>query len=388
MIKTKYASLFIIGAASIAFCAGCSKEEEANSTDAEAIQATDLFEKPVQSNPLEPQAEDVVITVNGEKITYGQIVQTAQQIAQRQFMRIARQVPPQQQQQVYQQFMYRAVQDAPDMIINNVLLTQAAEKSSLVVSDEDLSEAVAEETVQIINYDKSSRMGRDQATDPALYPDRPVDEILAEAEITMDELKDSLRKRLLLDKFVEAQTADLAEASDADAAEFYKSNPEIFKTLMSYTASHILLQTSGLSDEEKAAKKEELKKIRADIIAGTMTFEEAAQQYSDDPGSKDNGGEYADVPPGQMVPEFEKAAITTELGEISEIVETNYGYHIIRPRDQQVQVHSFEDVVEKLKSDLTAQKKDKALAAYVDMLREKAEIVRLPPNMDAGAMAE
>ena len=362
MIKTKYASLFIIAAASIAFCAGCSKEEEATSAEAETIdltQAPDLFDKPVQANPLQPQPEDVIVTVDGMDITHGEIQQAAQQT----MMQMSRQVPPQQLAQMYG----RIYQDVIESLIANKLLTKAAEASSLTVSDEMLNE-------ELEKIKASAPEGQ------------TLESALAANGIDFEEWKENLREQILVGKFVEGKTADIAEASDEDVAAFYQENLEQFKTPESVEASHILLKIEeGDTDEVKAGKKVQLEKIKADIVAGTATFEEMATEHSACPSSA-RGGSLGSFGKGQMVPEFEEAAFALEVGALSDIVETSFGYHLIKVTDHQAEgVRSLADVSEQLKDYLSGQKKNEALIAYVDTLRESAEIVKHEPNLDSGS---
>ena len=123
------------------------------------------------------------------------------------------------------------------------------------------------------------------------------------------------------------------------------------------TVRHILLMTKGKSEEEKKQKHEEMENLLKRARGGE-DFAELAKKYSEDPGSKDKGGIYVDFPRGQMVPEFDKAAFTVPVGEISDIVETEYGYHILqivdrkkeqRPRDQviaDIKAKKSKDIVE------------------------------------------
>jgi len=110
----------------------------------------------------------------------------------------------------------------------------------------------------------------------------------------------------------------------------YNENKEDFTVA---TVSHILITV----DEEKTD--EEAKKLAQDVLnqlkAGA-DFGELAKKYSEDPGSKDNGGTYENTPVALWVPEFKEAALTLEINEISDLVKTDYGYHIITVTDRYV----------------------------------------------------
>lgn len=363
MTKTKYASLFIIAIASIAFCAGCSKESSAapGAEEIDLTQVPDLFENPLQPNPLAPQPEDVIATVDGQDITHGEIMQAVQNTMQQ----LSRQMPPQQLSQMYGQ-IYK---NMTDQLIANVLITEAAENSDLTVSDEELNE----------------ELDKIRASAPE---GKTLEEALAENNIDFAEWKENLRTQLLIGKFVEGKTADIAEATPAEVATFYQENIDQFKAPESVEASHILLSfTEDDTDDTKAEKKAKLEKIKADIDAGA-SFEEQAKANSDCPSSQREGS-LGSFGRGQMVPEFEEAAFSQEVGTISDIVETQFGYHLIKVTDHQPEsTRTLEEVTEQLQNYLTSQKKQKALIAYIDTLREKADIVMHEPNLDSGTATE
>jgi parvulin-like peptidyl-prolyl isomerase len=85
-----------------------------------------------------------------------------------------------------------------------------------------------------------------------------------------------------------------------------------------------------VSQKTKDDVKAKLEGIRAKVISKEMTIGEAAQQYSDDPGSNKNGGRYNNIARGQFVPEFEKVAFALQPGQISEVFETQYGFHFVQ----------------------------------------------------------
>jgi len=124
--------------------------------------------------------------------------------------------------------------------------------------------------------------------------------------------------------------------TDEDVKKFYDDPANIasFEQPEEVRASHILLMTSDPETHEplSADKKEAKHKLMEDILkqarAGT-NFADLAKQYSEDPGSKDKGGEYT-FPRGQMVKQFEDTAFSLKPGEISDIIETQFGYHIIK----------------------------------------------------------
>jgi hypothetical protein len=112
------------------------------------------------------------------------------------------------------------------------------------------------------------------------------------------------------------------KAPDSSGAEAFYNNGQVL------AASHILLTTQGMSDSAKAAVKKKAEAIRAQATAAN--FASLAQKNSQDPGSKAKGGALGTFPRGAMVPQFEAALLATKPGDISPVIETQYGYHIIR----------------------------------------------------------
>lgn len=358
--QTKVASLFAAVAVMTAFTA-CSKEEPRETAPAAdtidlSQQVADLFEQPLQPNPMTLSPTDVVITVDGKEITHGEIMQGVQM----NMMQISQRVPPQQLAQMAGQ-MYRNVADT---LVANLLLTQAAEKSGLTVSDEYLAKEVA-----------SIEANAPEGTS--------LKDVLAQNKIDFDEWKADLRKQMLVRKLVEEKTADIPEATAAEIATFYETNPDEFKVPETVTASHILLAFNPEdTDETKAQKKQEVEKIRADILAGG-DFAAIAAEKSDCP-SKARGGDLGTFARGQMVPEFEEAAFTQETGTVGEIVETQFGYHLIKTTaHESARIRSLSEVKDQVKNYLTGTAKRDALLAYIDALKSKADIKMHTPDLDA-----
>ena len=357
MMKTKRASLFIAVAVLVALTAGCSKEEPATE-EIDLTQVPDLFEQPLQPNPLAPTAADVVVTVEGVDITHGEIMQAVQVTMQQ----LSRQMPPQQLSQMYGQ----VYNNMAETLVANILLEKAAENSSLAVSDAELDAEIA-----------------------TIKADAPAGQSLEEAldanDIDFNEWKEDLRSQMLVGKLVEEKTADVADATLAEVATFYQENIDSFKTPETVTASHILIAfTEEDTDETKAEKKAELAALKTQIDAGA-SFEELAGSHSDCPSSQ-RGGALGTFGRGQMVPKFEEVAFSIDIGTVSDIVETRFGYHLIKAADHQpAGVRPLSEVTEQLTGYLTGQKKQEAMLAYIETLKESASIIKHKQDLDAGA---
>ena len=178
----------------------------------------------------------------------------------------------------------------------------------------------------------------------------------------IERFKKHILMRVTIDKMLEKVIVE-----DSEAKKFYDENPSQFSQPEQVHAKHILV-----SDEA------EMEKVLADMRDGT-TFEEAAEKYSACP-SKANGGDLGFFGKGQMVPEFEKAAFETDVGEISGPVKTQFGVHIIKVEAKTPEsTVPYEEVADQLKAYLLNQKRAEAYQAEHMQLREKHNIERTVP---------
>jgi len=372
--KTKIAGLFVAAAALAVFTA-CSKETPkeilketpkeapavAPAAQSQQQETPSLFEQPLQPNPLALSTNDIVVTVDGEKITHGEIMQGVQM----NLMQMSKRVPPQQLSQMYGQIY----QNVTDTLVANILLTKAAEKSSLAVSDTELAKEIA---LIESNAPKGTTLK----------------DALAENKIDYNEWKEDLRKQMLVRKLVDEKTTGIQEATPVEVAKFYEENADSFKVPETVTASHILLAfTPEDTDVTKAQKKQAVEKMHADILAGG-DFATIAAEKSDCP-SKKQGGSLGTFARGQMVPEFETAAFSQEIGKVGDVVETQFGYHLIKTTaHEQAGIRPLAEVKDQLQNYLTGKKKQEALLAYIEELKKKANVELKKPDLDAAAKTE
>lgn len=166
------------------------------------------------------------------------------------------------------------------------------------------------------------------------------------------------------------------DVNDAVLRQIYASAGDRFRSGERVRVRHILLKTTDKSADD--VKKVEAK--AADLlkqIKGGADFAKLASEFSEDPGSKDKGGEYGWMVRGQTVPNFEKAAFSLKKGEISDLIKTEYGYHIIQVEDrEEPKVQSFDDVKAELATEFRRQQVQPRMEAAADQAR--AELVRNP----------
>jgi peptidyl-prolyl cis-trans isomerase C len=190
----------------------------------------------------------------------------------------------------------------------------------------------------------------------------------------------SFRDELRVHHTIQALLAKVAEeanvqTTDQDAQAFYDSHPAVFDTGERVRASHILVR---IPEGATAPGKEELRKKAESLLQRVRAKEDfaaLAKQSSEDPGSARNGGDLGAFGRGQMVPPFEQAAFALKPGEVSGIVETPFGYHIIKVTERiPARKMPFPEVKERLKLEMAQQKRQQAQQSYVNSLRAKAKI--------------
>lgn len=187
---------------------------------------------------------------------------------------------------------------------------------------------------------------------------------LKAGEVDIAHVKASLGEQILINAYLEAELSKGISVSPEDIAKAFAED----KTA---SVRHILLLTQGKTDAEKAAARTKMEEILAKAKAGE-DFAGLAKQYSEDPGSKDDGGLYRDFGRGAMVKPFEDAAFSVPVGQISGIVETTYGYHILQVVDRKKETRPLEEVKPEIEAQLKQGRQQAAFTAFMTKLKDKA----------------
>jgi len=197
---------------------------------------------------------------------------------------------------------------------------------------------------------------------------------LGDRSMTVERLRSETRDNLLIKKMMEAEVSTTPGASDAEAKEFYEKNPDQFKQPESLRASHILIRVDESAD---AATKQKAKARIESILKRARAgedFAKLAKENSAD-GSAAQGGDLGFFPRGQMVPAFDEAAFALKPGEISGVVTTQFGYHIIKAVEHKdAATVSLAEVSEKVKQFLSNQKKQAKAGEFIAALKQKSKI--------------
>jgi peptidyl-prolyl cis-trans isomerase C len=170
-----------------------------------------------------------------------------------------------------------------------------------------------------------------------------------------------VKKEVLIQTAI-AKIMEEVVVTDSEAEDYYKANQNLFMNQETVSAKHILVDTA-----EKAAE------IMEEIANGKL-FEDAAAEYSSCP-SGTAGGDLGAFSRGQMVPEFEEAAFAMEIGKVSEPVQTQFGYHLIKVEAKNAgSVKPFEEVKDSIKNMLLQERQSFKYTQFVNSLKDKIKV--------------
>jgi peptidyl-prolyl cis-trans isomerase D len=183
-------------------------------------------------------------------------------------------------------------------------------------------------------------------------------------------------KYLLIDRDLARQKVNVPAS---DVQRYYNDNLQQYQTPEQVRASHILLNTGG---KDEAAVRTQAESILAQAKAGA-DFAELAKKFSEDEGSKVNGGDLNYFGRGRMVPEFETVAFSLPAGQISDLVKTQYGFHIIKVVDKRpATTQTLDEVRPQIQQQLSAQIADQQIA---DRARQLDDRIDSPADLDKAA---
>ncbi|MBU4420136.1 MAG: peptidylprolyl isomerase [Proteobacteria bacterium] len=204
--------------------------------------------------------------------------------------------------------------------------------------------------------------------------DTEFENFLSELKLSESSLKLKIEKGIAIQEFIETQIANKIKIPDEESKSFYDTYPDLFKQSEQVKASHILIKVEPDADEmKKSEAKEKIKQIKQELNKG-KDFAALAEEFSEGP-SKTNGGDLDYFTRGQMVKPFEDVAFALKPEEISDIVETQFGYHLIKVVDKKPEkTIPYEDVKNDLAQHLKQEKTKQEVNEYIQKLREKSKI--------------
>ncbi len=328
--------------------AGCSPStpvDQEGDTAAEAVAAPGASPMPaVPARPIPAQLPEVVAYVNGEAITGADLEMGITELE----ARAGQPVPADRRDDV--------VRDVLNQLIGYRLLLQETRERRTSVPEADVDARVAAVRAQF-------------PSEEAFF------ETLQLRQMTLEMLRTETRQSLQVDALLASEIGTVRPVTPEEIAEFYEQNPGDFHQDERVRASHILL---SFPEDADAAAKEATRVRAADALKLVKTggdFAAVARQYSDDPGSRPNGGDLGYFQRGQMVPPFEQAAFALAPAQTSELVESPFGYHIILVTDKQARrTIPLAEVRQEVQQFLEDRSRDLQMQTFVDSLREKGKV--------------
>ncbi len=201
-----------------------------------------------------------------------------------------------------------------------------------------------------------------------------LEKALAKDGLTLEAFKKEIEKKIVRSKLVQWAVKVEPNVGEKELRDFYLKNADRYGTEESYRPGHILLKVpKEATPEEVREIRAKCQKVQAKIRAGE-DFGELAILYSEDISSKDRG-DLGVFRKGELLPAFEKEALRLKVGEVSEVVRTDFGFHIIKLLNRKGgDPLPFEEVKEKVRADYLEREFERGLKQFLTTLREKSII--------------
>ena len=302
------------------------------------------LQQPPAVKAVPAQLPEVVARVNGEAINAAELENAIKGLEGR----AGGPVPADQRDRVYRGVL--------DDMIGYKLLVQEAKTRKIAVPDAEVEAQIAQIRSQFPNQQQ-------------------FEQALVAQKTTLEAVRNDARSEMSVEKLVEGEIAAKVAVKPEAVTDFYQKNQDKFQQGPRVRASHILITVpQGADAAAKQQAKTKAEGILKDLKAG-KDFAAAAKENSQDPGSAVNGGDLGFFEQGQMVPPFEQAAFALKPGEMSELVESQFGYHIIKVAEKQGQrVVPLDEAKGQIEQYLGQQNRQAETQAFVNALKAKAKI--------------
>jgi peptidyl-prolyl cis-trans isomerase C len=296
------------------------------------------------AKPVPAQLPDVVARVNGETISKPEFERALATIE----ARAGGPVPPEQRDQIFRNVL--------DQIVSYKLLVQESHARKVDATDAEVDSRVQEIQGQFPNEAAFKQM-------------------LTARQTTLEQLRSDARQDIAVQKMIDAEVAPKSAVKPEQLADFYAKNPDQFEQPERVHASHILIGVPrGADAAAKAQARAKAEQVLKDVKAG-KDFAALAKEHSQDPGSAPNGGDLGFFQQGQMVGPFNDAAFSLAPGMVSDLVETEFGFHIIKVAEKQApRSIALEEVKPRLEQFLLERNRQEQTDAFVKGLRSKGKI--------------
>ena len=342
-----------IAACSKSAPAAASSQTQETSTPGQAAPAPPASPAAAPGNPVPGQAPvkpvaaelpDVVARVNGEAINRADLEEAVSEVE----TRAGQPMPADQRDRVL-----RAVLD---QLIGYRLLVQETAARKTAVPDAEVE----------------ARIGQIRSQFPS---EEVFQQQLQQRKMTLEQLRTDTRASLQITALLQAELDAKTAVTPEQVNDFYVKNPAAFQQGERVKASHILVRVQANADAaEREKARAKAAGLLADVKAG-KDFAALAKQYSDDPGSGAQGGDLGFFQRGQMVPPFEQAAFALSVGQTSDLVTSDFGFHIIRVTDKQPgRTQTLEEVRPDIEQYLVGQNREQQTRLFVEALKAKGKV--------------
>ena len=325
---------------------GCTRSstEAATPAQTQTTGAASGQAAPATPKPVPAQIPEVVAHVNGEDVTKADFDRAVQALE----ARAGGPVPPEQRDQVFRGVL--------DQLIGYKVLVQETRARNVTIADTEVD----------------ARIGQIQKQFPS---EAEFKEMLAQRKLTLDQVKSDARLDMAIAKMIEGEIASKVAVKPEQVTDFYAKNPDEFKQGESVRASHILISVpKGADAAAKAQARAKAEQVLKEVKAGG-DLAALAKQNSADPGSAANGGDLGFFQQGQMVGPFNDAAFSLAPGAISELVETDLGFHIIKVAEKKEgRTIPLEEVRPQVEQYLERVNRQEQTEAFVNGLKAKGKI--------------
>ncbi len=306
------------------------------------------------------ELKDPVATVDGDKISKAQLDEAFDKAVQARGIKVA-DLTSEEKAQGYREIL--------DDLITEKLVTKAA--SGVTVPQSEIDAQIAKIKSQFPSEEDFGKQLSQLGQSPA-------------------QLSDTIKKILQQQHWLEGQIADKTDVTDDEAKKFYEANVAEFQQPDTVKASHILFLVNKDDSPEVVNKKLEAAKAAEARAKKGEDFTTLAKELSEEPGAKESGGDLGFFPKDRMVPEFAEVAFAQKVGDISDPVRTQFGWHIIRVTDKKAAgTLPYDEVKAQLIAYLKSKKQEAAAQALLKSLRSSAQIEStLPPPAPAPSPSE
>jgi len=310
-----------------------------------ALALVSLF-SPLAAEEPDP-SQDKVAVVNGFVITRAKLDKEVHRTQQR-FSIMGKSVPDSQLSEFRKQTLER--------LIDSELLYQESQNTGIKVDKAALDE-------------KFKKRFPDEAK---------LKKILSGMNMSESALKSEWLRGMAIREFIDREFVSKVKVTEKETKAYYENNPNLFKQSEQVRARHILIKVdSKVNDSEKLKARKTLETIREKLQKGE-DFSTLAKEYSQCPSSA-KGGDLGFFGQGKMVKPFEEAAFALKPGQVSDIVETTFGYHLIKLVEKKPEsTIPFEKVRNKIEQHLKNEKVQQEVASHLAKLKQEAKVERFP----------